>query len=152
MLLAVSGFFMTTGCAQQKAAAQKSYLFYRINLPGNIPVDEQGNPEQKADTVYQAYLVTKKPAPSVAYAIISGKRYEVLAVEVEEVLVGKTATGNKNVLLTAQRGYTILQLELQAVALKANSTGNKLAVYNRTKKIQLLPMPRAVALQPEEHY
>src|SRR5687767_383836 len=95
-------FIITVGCAQQKPVAEKGYVFFRIQHPGNIPVDEQGNPEHGSDTVYQVYLETRRQAPDIASVTIHGVRYDAVAVELEEVEVGKRTVDNETILLRAR--------------------------------------------------
>lgn len=145
-------FAITAGCAQQKPVAEKAYAYFRIQNPGNIPVDEQGNPEHKRDTVYQVYLETRSQAPDIASVTIQGLLYDAVAVELEEVEVGKRPADNEAVLLRARPGYTLWQLDLSAPVGAAKSQANTIAIRTSDKKVRLLGLPQPVELLPEERY
>jgi hypothetical protein len=53
----LSGMFLT-GCAQTRRPVLFGGAFYRVQHPGNLPVDEQGNVLRKSDTVRVIYLIT----------------------------------------------------------------------------------------------
>jgi hypothetical protein len=143
---------VTAGCAQQKPVAEKAYAFYRISHPGNIPVDDQGNPEQRVDTVYQVYLESGSQAPDIVYVSIHGLQYHAVAVQLEEVEVGKRTSDNKTILLRARPGYALWQLDLSAPVGAANSQEPVISIREGKKTIRRVALPQPVELVPEERY
>lgn len=75
-------------CAQQKVSIKKMYAFNQLRFPGNIPVDDNGNPLITGpDTVIYIYIETSGTAPGWQNAIINGRTYAVSATPVYSVPV-----------------------------------------------------------------
>ena len=78
LLILFSTTFFLTGCAQTKTSIQNSYAYFRIFIPGNLPVDDNGNPLRGADTMRVIYIETKgatkiQPDQLISPAINTGK-------------------------------------------------------------------------------
>lgn len=144
--------FVTAGCAQQKTATEKAYAYFRISLPGNIPVDDQGNPEQRTDTVHQVYLETRSQAPDIAYITLNGLQYDAIAVSMEEVQVGKRAVDNEMIFLRARPGFALWQLDLSAPVGVATTREHTVGIRDARKNIRIVRLPQPVQLVPEERY
>lgn len=74
LLICLSALF--TACAQTKTGIQTTYAYFRVSTPGNIPVDEQGNPLKRDDTVRVIYIESSGTAkPEIQSVQYPGKLY-----------------------------------------------------------------------------
>src|SRR5947209_7677195 len=76
-------------CAQQRLGIEKIYAFRQLRIPGNIPVDDQGNVQGSGpDTVTYIYIETTGSVPQCKRAVINGKVYEASAALIDPTPVG----------------------------------------------------------------
>lgn len=107
----ISFFF---GCAQTKYLIKNIYAVYKVHLPGNIAVNENGNEIPSMDTVNLIYVET--PAQDIRWvnAWKNGKTYTILPTLIDSgsYEVGTRKTTNENMIINATRGNKIWQLQL----------------------------------------
>ena len=85
-MVCVSAFF--TACAQKSTGIQKTYAYFRVSTPGNIPVDEHGNALERDDTVRVIYMECSGAAmPVIDYVQYPGKLYTASVFKEEQVPV-----------------------------------------------------------------
>ena len=101
--------------AQAKYDVRNIYGFYRERLPGNIPVDGNGNHSYKVpDILITIYIETSGKGPDWVMAWRNGKNYTISLTQVSktplEVGINKK-TGNK-IVLSPPTGNKLWQLDL----------------------------------------
>ncbi len=114
-LIFCTNFFALSSCAQTKNLIVRSDAYYVIPIPGNIPVDDNGNPlELKRDTVFTVYIEAKSSGIQWEKAWKNGRYFSIIpaVIKKSKVEVGETKTENKKIVLTPQKGNTLWQLEL----------------------------------------
>jgi hypothetical protein len=102
--------------AQSTGPIIKSHAFYSVITPGNIPVDEEGNPRPvHPDTLVQIYVETKGEGLKWKYAWKNGKTYTVTAepIDKKRIVVGHTAYNKAGITLNAGEGNKLWLLVLQ---------------------------------------
>lgn len=88
-------------CAQTRSGIRNTYAYYKVSIPGNIPVDERGVPLERDDTVRVIYLECSGAAkPEVTTVEYPGRLYTASVFEEgQTVTVGdftlKPAKGNR---------------------------------------------------------
>lgn len=112
--------FVLLGCSQ-KYGITKSYAFTRTQTAGTIRVDDQNRPQSKGvKKIYLIYLemedTISKPQWDTAW--IEGAAFSIqpLKIEQENIVIGKTATDQKEISLTAKPGYRLWQLLLTPIS------------------------------------
>jgi hypothetical protein len=80
----ITGLLLAS-CSQTATGIYKTYSFYKVNTPGNIPVDENGRPIGKIhDTVHVVYFETaKKTKPHLTGFIIRGNYYKPILTRID---------------------------------------------------------------------
>lgn len=118
LLILFSAAMFLTACAQTRKPVLLGGAFYRVQHPGNLPVDEQGNVLRKSDTVRVIYLITHDlvaDTPKIK-RVQYGNRIFASAVFPESyeqaVVVGKRKGSESNFVLPAakNRHYWVLQV------------------------------------------
>lgn len=106
-----TGFF---ACAQSKYAIKNIYAIYKVHLPGNIRVDENGNEIPSRDTVNLIYI--ESPTEDIHWdtAWKNGKTYFILPtlIDTGSFDVGTNKMTNKNIIIHASAGNKLWQLQL----------------------------------------
>ncbi len=109
--------FLSTGffaCAQSKYSIKNIYAFYKVHLPGNIAVTEQGDEIPSRDTVNLVYI--ESPSNDIHWknAWKNGKTFTILPTLIDSGSydVGTKKTTNENMLVHATRGNKLWQLQL----------------------------------------
>jgi hypothetical protein len=107
------GFF---ACAQSKYAVKNIYSFYKVHLPGNIPVDENGNEIPSRDTVNLIFIESSKEDIHWDTAWKNGKTYFIIPTLIDTGFfdVGTNKMTNENMIIHAFAGNKLWQLQLIA--------------------------------------
>lgn len=147
-----------TACAQEKYGIKRVVAFRSLRMPGNIPVDENGNSLFKGpDTINTIYVETSRKGVQWETAWKNGKAYSVVA----ELLPGASfeagtgkATGKKIVLTPAKGNQQwLLQLEplektqKAPIALKAGELLLK-GKYGKTIVLQTVKQQTELEVMP----
>ena len=130
--------FFLFGCSQ-KYGINKSYAFIRTQTAGTIPVDAQNRPQSKGvKKIYLIYLETEdtisKPQWDTAWIEDAAFSVQPLKIEQENIVIGKTATDQKEISLTAKPGYRLWQLLLTPI----NSSTQSNDTQNKTKQQEIV--------------
>jgi hypothetical protein len=144
-------------CAQQRnSTVDSGYVFYRVQTPGTIAVDRNGQPKKEyRDTVYLVFVEIKGEAPVWKNAWSNDKMFSVTATEVKEkpLTVGKQIKTAEPILLTPKEGNRLYQLQLKKQAnyvdpsfkvkaaelLLEGSLNTKKIVYIISRQVELVP-------------
>ena len=147
-------------CSQSRAGIYKTYSFYKINMPGNIPVDDNGKPLTRIhDTTRIIYFESKKGVkPQVTAVIVNGNYYKPVLSEItsntEEA--GSLLETNKPVIIKARTNTQLWKVEprnkIEALSnskLKADLI--YLVVENKGKRLKRA-IESSKELVPDLHY
>lgn len=111
--------FLSTGyfaCAQSKYSIKNIYAFYKVHLPGNIAVDENGNEIPSRDTINFIYI--ESPSKDIHWknAWKNGKTFTILPTLIDAISydVGTIKTTNEKMLVHVTHGNKLWQLQLIA--------------------------------------
>jgi len=106
-----TGFF---ACAQSKYAIKNIYAIYKVHLPGNIRVDENGNEIPSRDTVNLIYIESPTEGIHWDTAWKNGKTYSILPtlIDTGSFDVGTNKITNENMIIHASAGNKLWQLQL----------------------------------------
>jgi hypothetical protein len=105
------GFF---ACAQSKYAIKNVYAVYKVHLPGNIRVDENGNEIPSRDTVNLIFIESSKEDINWDIAWKNGKTYFIISALIDSGSfdVGTNKMTNENMIIHASAGNKLWQLQL----------------------------------------
>jgi hypothetical protein len=107
LLLCLSPLF---ACGQ---VVKKAYAFYKVQAPGNIPVDDEGRPLGGADTVRFVYLeCAGNSQPSINGVDYRGRVYDATVFAVEDTLLVMKLLNGKDMLLKPGKGNRLWLAEL----------------------------------------
>ena len=116
LLLSSILLFTIFGCSQ-RYGINKNYAFSRTTVAGTIPVDQQGKPQDNG--VKKTYLIyleiedtVSKPRWDTAWIGNSAFTIAPFKIEQDSITIGKTATNQESVSLSARPGYILWQLLL----------------------------------------
>lgn len=155
-LLLIAAAFFLPACAQTKKPVSYEGAFFRIQFPGNLPVDENGNPLRGADTVRMMYLYTQDPvrdAPKIQYVQYGNRLYSATVFPAEfeqEKVIGTAKKTNAPVVLKPVKGRRYWQLELLPLNKFAKGKDGVIVITGsfRGKKFTLTSN-KEIELQPE---
>lgn len=128
-------------CSQSKSVIKKSYGYYIFRLPGNIPVDMNGEPLPgfRGDTIQTIYLETSAKDITWDSAWKSNKTYTIVVTPVNEskVEVGLAKNGEQNIVIRAKEGNYLWRLDLlpvdSPVSSPSKSAGNEIILKGKYK-------------------
>jgi hypothetical protein len=128
--------FLLPACAQTQTILQKSQAFYTIKLPGNIMVDESGQPVNAGPRIERIlYIeVSSKLQPQVEAVLYNGVTYNasIFLEDQSPVTIGKLKTNGKTVLFQPRKGNRIWRIEVGEP-----TNGNAVIKQNEVKKIEI---------------
>ena len=147
-------------CSQTSTGIYKTYSFYKINTPGTIPVDDNGNAIGKIhDTTFVIYFETKKDEqPKLLGASFNGNFYKLNLFQQSStrIEVGNRLPDNKPVVIKTGSNRQLWKTEIGAI-INANTgqTKNKtllaiLVEYEGRKASRFIK--KHTELVPELHY
>lgn len=134
LLILVSSAFLLTGCAQTKTTIQNTYAFFRIFIPGNLPVDDNGNPLRGTYPVRIIYIETRGPATPDIESVQHGDNMfdaSVFAEEKVPVVVGTSKSTGKNVIITPRKGNKLWRVELTPTTEMRRSANNNITIMGK---------------------
>lgn len=100
-------------CAQSKPAVKNIYATYTEHLPGNIPVDRNGNTISTRDTLNVIYIETTSEKIQWNIAWKNDKNYSILATLITSPFdAGVNKITNKKMILRSAKGNKLWQLQL----------------------------------------
>lgn len=103
-------------CAQTKPVARKTYGYYSERLPGNIPVDSNGNPLPGfgPDTTYTLYVETATGDLNWDSAWIGERAFGIAAQRLEDRVIEAGIEKNRKqpVVIRAGGGMVLWRLDL----------------------------------------
>jgi hypothetical protein len=157
LIYMVSGF---TSCSQMRTGIYKTWSFYKINTPGTIPVDDNGNVIGRIhDTSFVVYFETKKgEKPQIPGASVNGNHYKTIVTreETNEATPGNRLPDNKPVIIKAGSNRQLWKAELtDRVKINTVSAKNKSVLsldveYEGIKAARYIK--KHTELVPELHY
>ena len=103
------------GCAQMNKSIVKANAYFTIPTPGNIPVDDNGNPRQiQPIKVYNVFMELKGQTPEWTGAWINEKFYTLIPLPIKEqkAIIGKRKDNDQKIMMEAAAGNILLQFEL----------------------------------------
>jgi hypothetical protein len=112
-VLFLKGF---SSCSQTSYGIKKINAFYIEKLPGNIPVDENGNSLFKGpDTLITIYVEISGKGPEWKTAWWSGKNYSITSSLISQTPyeAGTNARDDKKIILNPAKGNKLWRLDLQ---------------------------------------
>ncbi len=116
IIVVIASVLFFVSCSQSSTGIYKTYSFYKINTPGTIPVDENGNEIGKVhDTTYVIYFETRKAAqPKLVGASFNGNFYKMNLFEEKEntIAIGNSLPDNKPVVLKTGSNRKLWKAEL----------------------------------------
>lgn len=110
-------------CAQQKGI-EKVYGFRQLRMPGNIAVDDNGNPlGGKPDSTEIIYIETSGEAPEWKAAYKNEKLYSVYTalLEPKPLNVGRDAKNGEQIIINIKPGNRLWELTLTRSSASADS-------------------------------
>ena len=103
-------------CAQSKYSIKNIYSVYKVHLPGNIAVDENGNEIPSRDTINLIYL--ESPTQNIHWtnAWKNGKTFSILPalIDSNSYDIGTKKMTNENMIIHSSGGNKLWQLQLIA--------------------------------------
>jgi hypothetical protein len=119
-----------SACAQTRTGIQKAHAFFKVSIPGNIPVDEQGNPMKRDDTVRVIYMECSGAAkPEINEVLYPGKAYTASVFEEKSsVQVGNENYNNSPLSVKPAKGNTLWRVELTPSGAKKTPRTNKIII------------------------
>lgn len=103
-------------CAQSKPVIRKTYGYYSERLPGNIPVDQQGNPLPGfgPDTIYTFFADSKAAGIIWDTAWIGEKAYTIVAekIRLNSIEAGIEKSNGQPIVIKAGNGGILWRLDL----------------------------------------
>lgn len=107
-------FFMFTSCGTGRYGINKSWSFYKVNTPGTIAVDDNGNElTPRRDTTSEIFLKTKHDRlPEILAVFMISKYYNPVITKIDsaKIYIGESLPGNQRVELSAGTGYTFWKI------------------------------------------
>jgi hypothetical protein len=109
--------FLGTGllaCAQSKYSIKNIYAIYKVHLPGNIAVNENGNEISARDTVNLIYIESTAQDIHWNNAWKNGKTFTILPtlIDSNSYDIGTKKMTNENMIIHSSRGNKLWQLQL----------------------------------------
>ncbi len=106
--------FGIVACAQEKYGIKNVQLFSRVQMPGNIPVNEKGEPLRGPDTIYSIIVETTGKPVQWKAAYTKNKVYSITATLVSNLPydAGIDDANGKKILLTPAKGNQLWLLDL----------------------------------------
>lgn len=97
-------------CAQTKNLIKKTYATYSVHIPGNIPVDQNGNEIPVRDTVFTVYVESTSADVNWSSAWFDGKSYTVIAnlIDTSQVDAGTLMSNNQKLVIKKTLGSNTL--------------------------------------------
>jgi hypothetical protein len=115
-MLSLLFFNSLNACTQIKDGIKNIQGFYIEKLPGNIPVDENGNSSFKGpDTLITIYVETSGKEPDWKMAWWGSKNYSITSSLISQTQyeVGTTIKDNKKIFLNPAKRNKLWKLNLQ---------------------------------------
>ncbi len=101
-------------CAQSKSVIKNACATYTIHIPGNIPVDRNGNEIPLRDTVLIIYIETTSPDITWNRAWLNGKTYSVIPTLIDSnyVEAGIKQINNEKLVIKSSGNDKLWRLQL----------------------------------------
>jgi hypothetical protein len=116
-----------TGCAQRQYGYQKGLFYFKQKHPGNIMVDDNGQPINSTDTIQFIYVEVKGTnEPAIEEVMHNGKSYAaaVFSASPSEFQIGIRKLDGKKEVLQPKEGNKIWKLELTPLENKTTIKNN----------------------------
>jgi hypothetical protein len=148
-------------CSKKVTGIYKTESFYKINTPGTIPVDDNGNEiGRNRDTVREIYIVTKAAmVPEIVAVVINLQHYTpvVSRIDSNKIYVGERLPDNQRVDLNAGAGYSLWKVTVSEamrdlVIIKEKSPPPFYLYIKYKGRNRIHKIKSSVELVPELHY
>jgi|GEM_PF-2090370 hypothetical protein len=116
LLFIAAMLILFTSCSQSRTGIYKTHSFYKINTPGNIPVDNNGKQIGKIhDTTRIIYFESEKETePLLKAVIVNGIYYKPVITKIagNSETAGTLVETNKPVIVNGKPGTQLWKVEL----------------------------------------
>ena len=146
-----------TCCSQSNCSIKRAYSFFKVHLPGNIPVDENGRPRKMPPNIERFIYVevagTKMPLVESVLFNNTAFKTNLTRINGSRVVAGKNAANGQDFILTSKKGNTLWKIELQSadenkmvaqgcknIIIKSKTAGRYCKLYCY-KEIELASIP-----------
>ena len=111
--------FLSTGfiaCSQSKYSIKNIYAVYKVHLPGNIAINENGNEIPSRDTVNLIFIESHGKDMHWSNAWKNGKSFSILPTLIDSGTynIGTKKMTNENMIIHSSSGNKLWQLQLIA--------------------------------------
>lgn len=161
LYLLVASIVLLVSCRVHRTGIHNYWSFYKINTPGTIAVDEQGNElTPRRDTAREIYIVTKATnLPSVTSVVLNKHYYTPVISRVDsgKLYVGESLPDNKRVELNTGEKFSLWKISFgQPISdIVINNHQSPAQLYLEVKhkgKKRMLEIKSSTELVPELHY
>jgi hypothetical protein len=153
-VLLLSLFFFLNACSQTKTGIRKTYAFFQVSFPGNIPVDDNGNPMKGADTLRFVYIETSgRQAPTISSAQYNNTTYSASVFPAEKVPVtaGTKKGSDQKIIIKPAAGNSLWRIELTPAG-RTKSLQKSMIIKGAVNgKPFTTTIKKEVELEPEIH-
>jgi hypothetical protein len=156
----ISVCVVLSSCSQT-TGIYKTASFYKINTPGTLPVDDNGNViTNKRDTVREIYIISKSvKAPEVVAVVINTQYYKpvVSKIDSNKIYVGERLPDNQRVEINAGADYSLWKITVaeamrDLVIIKEKSPPAFYLYIKYKGRNRIHKIKSSVELVPELHY
>lgn len=131
-------------------AVKKAYAFYKVQAPGNIPVDDDGKPLSGVDTVRFIYLEAAGNAqPVITNAGYRGRVYDASVFAVEETPVVMKLVNGKDMTIKVDKGNRLWLAELTEGIGRSGYSSKIMLRVTLNKKRFTVTVGKEVEVEPE---
>jgi hypothetical protein len=161
VVVLISVVIVLSSCSQTTTGIYKTASFYKINTPGTIPVDDNGNVITiKRDTLREIYIVTKSTKAPEIIAVVRNLQYYtplVSKIDSNKIYVGEKLPDNQRVEFNAGPGYSLWKISVaeamrDLVIIKEKSPPSFYLYIKYKGKNRIHKIKSSIELVPELHY
>jgi hypothetical protein len=154
LLLLLFLFLFLNACSQTKSGIRKSYAFFQLSFPGNIPVDDNGNPMRGADTLRFVYMeCSGNKAPAISSVQYNNRMYDaaVFPAGKTPATPGIKKGSNEKVVLKPAAGNSLWRIELTPIERKAAPQKGMIIKGALNGRPFTSTIKKEIELEPEIH-
>ena len=158
---AVFAILVMCSCSRNSTGIHSIWSYYKINSPGIIPVDDNGNAiTVMRDTLREIYIVTKSSIPPEVIAVVLNKQSYAPVVsknDSNKIYVGERLLDNQPVEINARPGYSLWKISVaeakRDLVIVKEKTHPRFYLYLKNKgRNRIKKITSSLELVPELHY